>query len=143
MTTRETIMAALFARLAAIDGLASSSRRLRHWADVPAEDQPALFLAQRTGGVVERVRGQPSRLTLRADAYLYVRTDESTLPATILNDLLDAVAEALEPESEAFPVQTLGGVVHHCWIDGEIETDEGTLGDQAVAIVPITIIVNR
>ena len=33
--------------------------------------------------------------------------------------------------------QTLGGLVHDCRIAGDIETDEGRLGDQAVAIIPI------
>jgi hypothetical protein len=31
--------------------------------------------------------------------------------------------------------------VKHCWISGAIETDEGVLGGQAVAIVPIEILV--
>ena len=35
--------------------------------------------------------------------------------------------------------QTLGGLVAHAWIDGVIETDEGVLGDQAVAIIPVVI----
>ena len=37
-------------------------------------------------------------------------------------------------------VQTLGGLVSDCWISGKIETDEGALGGQAVAIIPIEMI---
>ncbi len=139
---REPVMTALFERLSGAARFVTASRRLRHWSDVAPEDQPALFMAQRSGGVLERVRGQPAKLTLRADVYVYAHTTDGTAPATTLNDLLDAIADALEPDPHP-GVQTLDGLVHHCWIDGDIETDEGTLGDQAVAIVPITIIVNR
>ena len=36
---------------------------------------------------------------------------------------------------------TLGGLVHTCEIAGTIETDEGTLGQDAVARVPVRIVV--
>ena len=36
--------------------------------------------------------------------------------------------------------QTLDGLVMGCRIDGKIETDEGALGAQSVAIVPITVL---
>jgi hypothetical protein len=57
------------------------------------------------------------------------------LPAIALNQLVDAIELALSP-GPAFEEQTLGGLVSHCRIVGEIETDEGVLGDQAVAIIP-------
>ena len=37
--------------------------------------------------------------------------------------------------------QILDGLVMDCRIDGKIETDEGTLGAQSVAIVPITVLI--
>lgn len=36
---------------------------------------------------------------------------------------------------------TLGSLTYQAWINGKIETDEGTLGGQSVAIVPIRITV--
>lgn len=135
-------MVALFERLRGAASFVTVSRKLRHWSDVPAEDQPALFMAQGNGGMLSRERGQPARLVMRARAWVYARTIGDRDPATVLNELLDAITDALEPDPHP-GVQTLGGLVHHCWIDGEIETDEGALGDQAVAIVPITLIVNR
>jgi hypothetical protein len=36
---------------------------------------------------------------------------------------------------------TLGGLVNYCRIEGDIETDEGLLGEQAVAIIPVSILV--
>jgi hypothetical protein len=75
-------------------------------------------------------------LSLNATLYLYCQNHDPGLQ----NDLLDAVEEALAPEpGEA--VLTLGGLVARCWIDGDIETDEGLLGEQAVAIVPVSILI--
>jgi hypothetical protein len=65
--------------------------------------------------------------------------DPQAAPSTILNPLMDAVQNALAPDDPKLERCTLGGLVEHCWIEGRVETDEGALGDQAVAIVPILI----
>jgi hypothetical protein len=57
-----------------------------------------------------------------------------------MNPLLDALTAALAPPNPVENVQTLGGLVAHCWIEGGIQTDEGVLGGQSVAIVPIRIL---
>lgn len=137
MITREPIYAALFARLQAVSGFRTISRRLKHWTDVPASMQPALYLVQRHE-VLSGISGQLVRYDLEADVYLYANTaDQSSTPSQILNPLLDAVEATLQPDYTG--KQTLGGLVQHCWIEGSIETDEGVLGDQAVAIIPIKI----
>ena len=139
-TNREPIYSALFARLIAVPGLVTTSRRLKHWVDVGAQLQPALFQAQRNETAMQ-VSGLPVKWTFKLDVYLYVRTDGGQSPGPIINPFLDAIEAALAPNAVE-TVQTLGGLVKHCWIDGAIETDEGTLGDQAVAIIPITILVS-
>lgn len=138
--TRETIYAALYAKLTAIPGIVTTGRRLKHWSDVPAEQQPALYLIQRNE-TPSQVKGVPAKWSLKADLYLYVNTgnDENIAPATLLNPLLDAIEAvlAVEPFSG---FQTLGGLVSHAWIAGTIETSEGVLGNQEVAIIPIEIL---
>jgi hypothetical protein len=59
----------------------------------------------------------------------------------LLNPLLDALEAALAP-SPATGIQNLGlpAMVQHAYIAGKIETDEGVLGDQAIAIVPVEIL---
>jgi len=52
---------------------------------------------------------------------------------------LDEIEKALEPQDEE--TLTLDGLVSHCRIEGEIETDEGMLDTQAVAVIPISILV--
>jgi hypothetical protein len=139
-TQREPIYAALFAKLSGIAGLVTKDRRLKHWNDVAPQLQPALFQAQRNETAVQQT-GLPVKWTFKVDVYLYVRTDGGQSPGPLINPLIDAIETALAPNAVE-SVQTLGGLVKHCWIDGAIETDEGTLGDQAVAIIPITILVS-
>jgi hypothetical protein len=142
--TREPIYQALFSVLANAAGFATASRRLRHWSDVSAVEQPALFMAQKSE-VAEQRRGLPTKWLCDIDAYIYCHApDDLTAPATVLNPLLDAVEAALAPQAGrdvAANTQTLGDLAYQVWINGKIETDEGTLGGQAVAIVPIRITV--
>jgi hypothetical protein len=141
--TREPIYEALFAKLSAIPGLVTTSRRLQHWSDVPSAAQPALFQAEGPENQVPR-KGFPAKVTLEPSIYLYVNTgnDLTVIPATTINPLMDAIEAALAPDVvDGF--QTLGGLVSHCWIEGQIVTDEGVLGAQAIKIIPIKILVNN
>lgn len=139
---REAVYSALFALLEQVPGVVTRSRRLRHWSDVGPTEQPALFLAQVRESATpgDPARGLPTKWLLHADVYLYARTDSRSAPGSQLNPLLDAIEAALAPASPMQRTQTLGGLAEHCWIEGDIDTDEGTLGDQAVAIVPIRIL---
>jgi hypothetical protein len=142
MISREPIYAALFALYSGLPCLATASRRLKHWSDVPAINQPAAFQAQ-VGEIEERKHGFPPKWLLMVNIYVYVNAgkDPSAIPATALNTVLDAMGAAIEPDGLPQGVQTLGGLVNRCWISGKIETDEGALGEQAVAIVPVEILV--
>jgi hypothetical protein len=137
---REAIFSALFNLVSAVPGLVTTGRRLVHWSEVPPDQQPALFQAQKTQNAQPRPLGVPTKWTLKADLYLYVNSggDSSSVSATPLNNYLDAIEAALAPNIMS-GVQTLGGLVKHCFICGEVLTDEGTLGSQAVAIIPIEI----
>ena len=139
MITREPIYAALFAKLAGIGGFNTTSRRARILSDVPQEEQPALFVYQ-VNEMVNTVPSLESVHTLKADVIVYVwEEDESVSPSIKLNPLIDAIENALAPEMLTNNKQTLGGLVEHCWIEGDIQTDEGVLGNQALAIIPILI----
>jgi hypothetical protein len=142
MITRETIYAALWALAAQAADFVTASRRLRHWTDLSPAEQPALFMAEKGGLAEVKVAGAPVAWTLYADFYLYVHSsDPYAAPATVLNPLLDALEAALAP-SPVSGVNNLGlaPMVQHAWIAGKVETDEGVLGDQAVAIVPVEIL---
>ncbi|HUC62653.1 MAG TPA: hypothetical protein VMF53_11935 [Alphaproteobacteria bacterium] len=139
--SRETIYAALFALVSSLPGVAFASRRLKHWSDVAPALQPALFMVQKREQPKE-ARGLPTHWTFTVDLYLYANSgaDPNAIPAQALNALIDALEAALAPDPVS-GVQTLGGLVTHAWLDPSgIETDEGVLGDQAVAIVPVQIL---
>lgn len=142
MIEREAIYAALWALASGAAEFATASRRLRHWSDVAAAEQPALFMSEKGGQAQVKALGAPLVWTLYADFYLYVHSsDPYGAPATILNPLLDALEAALAP-SPATGLQTLGlpAMVSHAYIAGKIDTDEGVLGDQAIAIVPVAVL---
>ncbi len=140
--TREPIYEALFALLANAADFATASRRLRHWSNVEPAEQPALFQVQKRE-TAKSLEGSPAQWRAEVDVYVYCQApDDETAPAIVLNPLLDALEAALLPAGAdlASGTQSLGGLVKHCWIAGAIETDEGALGGQAVAIVPIEIL---
>jgi hypothetical protein len=143
--TREDIYAALFAIVqtaATAAGAKTCSRKLRHWDDVKASEQPAIFQVQRTESSNQKLK-VPAIWTLNIDLYVYVNTsdDPRAAPSTLLNPIIDALEAVMPPDEEkAGGPQTLGGLVSHCWIAGTIETSEGVLGDQEVAIIPVEIV---
>ena len=142
MIIREAIYAALWELAAGAASFASANRRLRHWADVAPAEQPALFMSEKGGAAMMKALGAPIVWTLYADFYVYVHSSDPYLaPAMLLNPLLDALEAALAP-SPASGIQNLGlpAMVQHAYISGKVETDEGVLGDQAIAIVPVEIL---
>jgi hypothetical protein len=142
MIIREPIYRALWELARASGAFATASRRLKHWSDVSPAEQPALFMSEKGSVAKVKALGAPVLWTLFADLYIYAHSsDPYSAPATILNPLLDAVEAALSPVP-ATGVQDLGlpALVQHAYIAGKVETDEGTLGDQAIAIVPVEIL---
>ncbi|HEX3885264.1 MAG TPA: hypothetical protein VHW66_21590 [Stellaceae bacterium] len=142
MIGREPVYAALFGLVAAADDFVTVGRRLRHWSDVAPAEQPALFVSQKSESAAVQALGAPIVWTLSVDLYVYVYSGDPYLaPATMLNPLIDAVEAALRPDAVT-GVQNLGlpATVQHAYIAGKIATDEGVLGDQAVAIVPVEIL---
>ncbi|HZU90087.1 MAG TPA: hypothetical protein VE993_12595, partial [Stellaceae bacterium] len=115
MIAREPIYAALWALAAGAAPFATASRRLRHWSDVGAAEQPALFMSEKGGHAAVKALGAPVVWTLYADFHVYAfSSDPYAAPAQILNPLLDALEAALAP-SPVTGIQNLGlpGMVQH------------------------------
>lgn len=138
---REAIYTALFAKLQGAYSWATSDRILVHWSDVAPIQQPAMFQTQVSEQAVTITR-QKTKWLLTAKIYVYAhaQTQNGVPPATIINTLLDAITNAMKPDNAVVETQTLGGLVEYARIEGNIETDEGFLGEQAVAIIPISIL---
>lgn len=134
---REDIYQALFDLVSAAPGLVTTSRKLLHWSDVPPSQRPALFLTQKSETAINTT-GLPTKWMLSAEIYVYGSTKGAICSGEVLNPIVDAITNALAT-TEIGP-QTLGGLVHYARIEGTIETDEGNLGDDAVAIIHVSIL---
>ncbi len=137
----ELIFSTLFTLLSGSSGsFVTVSRRAKPWSEVPQNQQPALFQEQHDFKVTQKAVGFPAVYHLEADAIIYAySTDKTISPAQVINPLISGVVNTLAPDVNG--QQTLGlSNVSHCWIEGAIETDEGKLGDQAVAVIPIKIL---
>src|SRR5205807_1009943 len=69
MIIRESIYAALWALGAGAARFASANRRLRHWTDLAAAEQPALFMSEKGAHAATKALGTPIVWTLYADFY--------------------------------------------------------------------------
>lgn len=122
-------------------------RSAKAWAIVPPENCPSLNLDPTTE--IWKVRqGLPPKLWMNALLRLYVVTNQDGAdPLTVdanalLNPLIDAVCNSIIIDDLTSECATLGGRVSHCAIEGKLERFSGTLGTEAVAVIPITIVVS-
>ena len=141
MIDREAIAAALFDVARDSGGYVTVGRRLRHWSDVTPTEMPALFMSEKGGHAAYQAQAVPTTWTLRYDFFIYAHSSHPyRAPAIVLNELLDSLERALLP-SPTTGLQRLGlDTVRHARIEGEVQTDEGVLGDLAIAIVPVEIL---
>ncbi|MDA8230348.1 MAG: hypothetical protein M0006_03325 [Magnetospirillum sp.] len=144
MNARETYRQALFTRLQALqaDGaVITCDRRARLLDDMNDGELPALFVMADDETVTED-DGAPPAHTLGAQVLIYTANpDPNTSAEVVLDDLLDAVEGALAPDSWATGTCTLGGLVQHCRIEGDIKIFAGALGQRAAAVIPVKILV--
>jgi hypothetical protein len=99
-------------------------------------------MSEKGGQAAIKKLGAPIVWTLYADFYVYAHSSDPYLtPVAILNPLLDALEAALAPAATT-GIHNLGlpQMVQHAYIAGKVQTDEGVLGDQAIAIVPVEIL---
>ena len=140
---RERIYAALFSLLAGAAQFRTATRRIKEYSDVDQATQPALLQVELGEKWNTRI-GQPPLVTLAARLFLYCESNDPTSPvSTPMNVLLDGVTGALAPPlSPHGPFrQTLGGLVQHAGIAGDVTIAEGLSG-QSEAVIPIEILVN-
>jgi len=139
--SRETIIQALFDVALTATTLNTSGRRLMLWSKVASF--PALFIQSTSTHYPPREpRGIPPKRTITAELWVYtdVGKDPNANPEQALNNIIDAIEAALAPGINSI-AQTLGGIVSHAWIEGEIEQFPGVLDGIAKAIIPVKILV--
>lgn len=141
--TLEQIDKAIFQLIVNSFTFKTFSRRLLDYNRVPAEAQPAAFLA--TGDLEPRLGagtpGMPYKWKLHRKIWLYANggNDDTIIPSSLMNPILNAVFAAFKPTPPG-DRQTLGGIVYNVSFSGRIMTDEGLLGPQAVAVIPVEVL---
>jgi hypothetical protein len=151
MSTREPIFAALFALGQTItwaDPITGaptvwgySNRRIQTSDQISADAMPAFLQGVGPEQVVAK-SGYPSKRTLSANWLIYYKpytNPASTDPLT--NAILDGVDFAMQPDDSIGNVLTLGGLVTHAWIEGEVFKAAGDMNEQAMIVVPIKLLV--
>lgn len=148
---REAIWVALYNWMVLQVGPQFTSIGRKHIAppDLIYAAQPALFVVQvKESHMPAKPPGAPTKLILHGFFIVYcpaptVDEDigaETVLAATTMNGLLRAIDDAMQPDSPNGKF-TLGGLVEHCWIEGDTDMDPGIFGDQAAAILNLHILV--
>ncbi|MGD0144683.1 MAG: hypothetical protein ABSC92_16145 [Rhizomicrobium sp.] len=139
---REDIFAALFALVSEAADFETATRRMKVYSAVASGQQPALLQTE-LGEKWNAPPGTPPVVTLACAIFIYCeQPDPLAAVSTILNPLLDAVMNAIAPDPFADELQTLGGLVAHCRIAGDVKIAEG-LGGQCEAVIPVEILVNH
>lgn len=148
---RETIMEALLAKFdPMIDNTSDPipagkvravSRRLVTYDQCATK--PAIFISEASEVYANRSENL-TYVTIQPILFLYIDTglDQNTIPATTLNNLLDAIDAALAPDDPTTLKCTLGGLVSHCYVSGEVPKVPGDLDGEGMAVLPINILVS-
>ena len=120
----------------------SGARKLRNLGLIPAEQRPALFqvepmetTVQRTGMFSKRVWKAFWVATLAADPA--DETDVGISAVNALNDLFEQAITDQGPDSR----QTLGGLVHHTFINGQTDRNPGDLAGTGMLVIPVSIMI--
>lgn len=121
---------------------AESSRRLKLYAD--AQSKPALYLVEHRETVSQSTRQRP--ISVRAFTVVIYHdaamNNPECVPADETHAIVEAIKDALRPNGldSGFPDQnTLGDLVHYCKIDGPILKESGDLGEEAMIIIPVAV----
>jgi hypothetical protein len=146
--TREQIYTALLAALKKTAGFQVITRRYVDPSTLVDAQCPALIQVEIAEHSKHTQKNMPPIATLRVDATVVVCVpsitqilgQEQDVPQALLNPILDAVDAALAPDNPSKNKFTLGGLVEHCYIEGEILKDQGVLFPKAAAVIPIEIL---
>lgn len=120
------------------------SQSLVLWDEIPAVNQPAMILHRGPQTSEQKHTFGVTRQEWKASIWVYFRTDSLKTSSTYPDQVTDQILDAFELAFQTEPLDnklTLGGTCYHCWIDGTIFFDSGINDDQAVIVVPISILV--
>lgn len=147
-TYLDAVYAALFALIKTAtfpDGVKfQKQERISAWPDdFTVAEQPALYLVEAPVKPSQREVFGPVKWEFGAIIIICLRADKSDWagpfpPNTLCNYFIWGIAKAFENTEPPYERQTLGGLVYHCWIDGEIRPEQSS--EQVTIGIPIHIL---
>lgn len=140
--TREAIMSSLFTLIKgmAVMGIKFTfSRRFYMWDKVAGASMPMVMLTKGKENYPSRAAiGLPAKRTFSMELNIYFDygKNQQEIPDIYVNNIMDAVDTVLAPPAGQ-TVQTLGGLVDHCYIEGDALLVPGDLDGIGHLLIPL------
>lgn len=122
-------------------------RKVRIFADVPDTERPYICQSE-PGTEYGQMTGMPYKATMMVNWILYHsfgknnRKDLGTVENNVIEEgILNALAPKTTDPGFYERRNTLGGLVHHCFVSGRVFKEAGDIDGDAMMIVPIKILV--
>ena len=149
--TRKAIAAALLKQLNVGDQFAATGRRDNKPEQAASPERPGIFLLKprEVYSYGADQHGVPPVREFHYQALMYtdIGSDQTAVPADLVDDLLDVIDAALAPgfvdQVNNGGRQTLGGLVYDCRVEGDVELAPGDVQGKGMVLIPIHVIVNQ
>jgi hypothetical protein len=122
------------------------SRRVRLWSDIPQDQWPACMQAEWSSDA-QQTTNLPYKWTFSVNWIILQNTakDPKVAGAIENNCIMNGIRAALAPKPSdpgySNNRNSLGGLVHHCFITGKVFKDPGDIDAEGLMIVPIKLLV--
>ena len=143
--SRDSCSLALIDLLKTATKFVTVGRKFTDWDQITAAQRPALFLWER-GETIAYQNEVGQVVTMHDDAIICLdpSPEPTRDPISDIDALLDELDRVLAPTTgmdQAMGRQTLGGLVYHCRIQGEIVKASGDVSNISLLIVPINVMI--
>jgi len=147
MTSTEDVYVAFTAALQRMVTAGKAKKVSRTWystADSNPKQEPAILISQ-VGRRHAPVKGQPPARTLLPVLTVYIPKPDKTqfVVGPVNNQFLDDLEAIAFTPDPVTGVCDLGGLVSHCFIDGEIIEDEVSLERTSILYIPVSIMLKQ
>jgi hypothetical protein len=143
---REAIYAALFELVSSrtvYPWASAPARRIKLWGEVDPSLRPTLFQFEGGEETFSWSNHPNPSVILQAKLFIYFNAKDEAVPgATLMNQILNGVTNALIPTGAAAfmrGVQNLGGLVQYARIEGSVFRDPGDLDGDGMIVIPISM----